>query len=108
MTMTKEEIQGLQEELSLLRRQLDALSTRIASLGGQPAAAEAPAAPPPAPPAQIGEEVLAAISAALAAYFGKRPPIRAIRLLGSGAWAQEGRVSIQASHRLNVPHHRHR
>ncbi|HEY1183657.1 MAG TPA: hypothetical protein VGE89_05700 [Bryobacteraceae bacterium] len=59
-----------------------------------PAAAEAPAAP------EIGEEELLAISAALAAYFGVRVHVRQIRLISSSAWAQQGRVSIQASHRL--------
>jgi len=58
------------------------------------AAAEAPAAP------EIGEEELLAISAALAAYFGVRVHVRQIRLISSSAWAQQGRVSIQASHRL--------
>jgi len=57
-------------------------------------AAEAPAAP------EIGEEELLAISAALAAYFGVRVHVRQIRLISSSAWAQQGRVSIQASHRL--------
>ena len=53
---------------------------------------------------EFSEELLLAISAAVAAYLGKRPHIRAIRLLGSGAWAQQGRVFVQASHQLNVPH----
>ena len=59
-----------------------------------PAVAEAPAAP------EIGEEELLAISAALAAYFGVRVHVRQIRLISSSAWAQQRRVSIQASHRL--------
>jgi methylmalonyl-CoA carboxyltransferase large subunit len=58
----------------------------------QPAAEPAPEA--------IGEEELLAISAAIGAYLGVRAHIRQIRLLGSTAWAQQGRVSIQASHRL--------
>jgi methylmalonyl-CoA carboxyltransferase large subunit len=62
------------------------------------------AAPSPAPvreTPEISEEELIAISAALAAYLGVRVHIRQIRLIGSRAWAQEGRVSIQASHRLH-------
>jgi len=43
---------------------------------------------------------LLAISAALAAYFGVRVHVRQIRLISSPVWAQQGRVSIQASHRL--------
>jgi methylmalonyl-CoA carboxyltransferase large subunit len=60
-----------------------------------PAEPVAPAGPPP-----IGEEELLAISAALAAYFGVRVHVRQIRLITTSAWAQQGRVSIQASHRL--------
>jgi methylmalonyl-CoA carboxyltransferase large subunit len=41
-----------------------------------------------------------AISAALAAYFGVRVRARQIRLISSPAWAQQGRVSVQASHAL--------
>ena len=56
----------------------------------------------PAPePAGVTQEELIAISAALAAYLGVRPHIRQVRLIGSRVWAQEGRVSIQASHRLH-------
>ncbi len=63
------------------------------------AAPEPPVAAAPEPPAITDEEFLA-ISAALAAYLGVRLRIRQIRLISSRAWAQEGRVSIQASHRL--------
>lgn len=53
---------------------------------------------------EFSEELLLVLSAAVAAYLGKRPHIRAIRLQGSSAWAQQGRVFVQASHQLNVPH----
>ncbi len=49
----------------------------------------------------ISEEEVLAISAAIAAWFGVQPHIRQIRLIRTGAWAQQGRVTIQASHRLN-------
>jgi len=52
-------------------------------------------------PGEISEEELLAVSAALGAYLGVRVHIRQIRLISSRAWAQEGRVSIQASHRLH-------
>jgi methylmalonyl-CoA carboxyltransferase large subunit len=74
----------------------------------QPPAAEAAAAVPAAEPEkaadEFSEELLLVLSAAVAAYLGKRPHIRAVRLLGSSAWAQQGRVFVQASHQLNVPH----
>jgi methylmalonyl-CoA carboxyltransferase large subunit len=54
----------------------------------------------------ISEEELLAISAALAAWLGVRAHIRQIRLIRTGVWAQEGRVTIQASHWLHIkPHH---
>ena len=49
----------------------------------------------------ISEERLVAISAALAAFLGERVRIRQIRLIRSDAWAQQGRVSVQASHWLH-------
>jgi hypothetical protein len=56
---------------------------------------------PVAESAGISEEELLAISAALAAFFGVQPHIRQIRLIRTGAWAQQGRVTIQSSHSLN-------
>jgi methylmalonyl-CoA carboxyltransferase large subunit len=108
---TDSQISSLLEEI---RSQLTSLSERVALLEGAStnkangvaaAVAAVPQAPaavqPEAPPAGISEEEILAISAALAACLGVRIHIRQIRLIGSGAWAQEGRVSIQASHRLH-------
>jgi methylmalonyl-CoA carboxyltransferase large subunit len=53
------------------------------------------------PTEPISEEILAVISAAIAAFLGKKPTIRQIRLLAPTAWAQQGRVTIQASHALS-------
>jgi methylmalonyl-CoA carboxyltransferase 12S subunit len=85
-----------------LRRQIETLTRRVVELEG-PKAGETPAPPTQAtaPAPEISEEELIAISAAVAAYMGVRAHIRQIRLIGSRAWAQEGRVSIQASHRLH-------
>src|SRR5262249_12450982 len=55
-------------------------------------------------PAGLSEELILVISAASAAFLGKKAPIRQIRLPGSAAWAQEGRVTIQASHALSAHH----
>jgi methylmalonyl-CoA carboxyltransferase large subunit len=70
-----------------------------------PTPAPAPAPEPVPPPVvvveeEISEEVMLAISAAVAAFLGERAHVRQIRLATSGAWAQHGRVSIAASHRL--------
>ncbi|MCC7153823.1 MAG: hypothetical protein IT161_04550, partial [Bryobacterales bacterium] len=48
---------------------------------------------------EISEETLAVISAAIASFLGVKAKIRQIRLVGREAWAQQGRVSIMASHR---------
>ncbi len=98
---------SMAEELEMLRAQIEALNARLAELQkaaglAQPAAPVAAAAPPVSE--TISEEILIALSAAVAAYLGKRAPIRHVRLLGTTAWGQQGRVSIQASHGLNVQH----
>lgn len=67
-----------------------------------PAAPQAEATPVPESEEGISEELLLIISAAVAAYLGERAHIRQVRLIRTGAWAQEGRVSIQASHRLHL------
>ena len=99
--------------LEALRAQVAEVTKRLAALekSGEgaisaPVAAAIPeqpaAAPPVAPPAPAGitEEEMLAVSAAIAAYLGVRAHIRQIRLLSTTAWSQQGRVSIQASHRL--------
>lgn len=104
-------VKSLAAELDELRAQIAALTERLASLSKlaaaevPPAAAPAPAAAAPAPQETgISEEILIALAAAVAAYLGKRAPIRHVRLLSTTAWAQQGRVNIQASHGLNVQH----
>jgi methylmalonyl-CoA carboxyltransferase large subunit len=110
--MAKTTMKDLTEIMERVQAQLQALSERVEKLeqaGLEQSAVEAPAqaqaaAPPAQPPApekpEISEEELIAISAALAAYLGVRVRIKQIRLLSSHAWAQQGRVSIQASHKF--------
>jgi methylmalonyl-CoA carboxyltransferase large subunit len=53
----------------------------------------------------ITPEVLALLSAAVAAFLGKTARIRSARRApgqGSSQWAQQGRVFVQASHNLDV------
>jgi methylmalonyl-CoA carboxyltransferase large subunit len=111
------------DSLESLRQEVARLSERVAALekaGGQGAetptrsASEAPpsAASEPRPSAPAGEaeglseELILVISAAIAAYLGKKPHIRQIRLVSTAAWAQQGRATIQASHALPVHHGR--
>jgi methylmalonyl-CoA carboxyltransferase large subunit len=107
---------GLAEALESLRHEVSRLHERIVALeaaGGlsrqgaavvAAPAASSVAAPAPAPvPQSLSEEVVLTISAAIAAFLGKKPHIRQIRLIGSALWAQEGRLTIQASHALSIP-----
>ena len=89
-------LEELQAQVAELQKRLAALEPHATPQ--TPAAAAKPVAPAAA--AGITEEELIAISAAIAAFLGVRAHIRQIRLLSSHAWAQQGRVSIQASHRL--------
>jgi methylmalonyl-CoA carboxyltransferase large subunit len=95
------------DALGAIRRELAQLGERVATLeaaaGAKPAAA-APAILPEAEPEGLSEELLLVLSAAVAAFLGKKPLIRQIRLLSTAAWAQQGRATIQASHALPVLH----
>jgi methylmalonyl-CoA carboxyltransferase 12S subunit len=112
--MSKTTVKDLAEILERIRTQLVVLSERVERLEAAPPKPEVqeealavPSAPEPQPAApepvrsEITEEELLAISAALGAYLGVRIRIKQIRLLSSHAWAQQGRVSIQASHNLH-------
>jgi methylmalonyl-CoA carboxyltransferase 12S subunit len=92
-----------------IRAQLADLTDRVAKLEGKTPGAEVRGSAhsrtemeaPVQQAEPISEEILVAISAAVAAYLGEGMHIRQIRLISSSAWAQQGRVSIQASHRLH-------
>lgn len=122
--MKSAELRGWLERLEAHLARLD---ERIAALEGAAAPAEAraadEAAPPPTPPAPpappplgplptgdpgadevtlpvVPEDVLLLIAAAVAAALGEHARVRQVRLIASAAWAMQGRVIIQASHRL--------
>ena len=100
-TVTENELvatlEQLQAQMAEISRRIQMLEKGTAGAAAQPVPEVA--APAPAP-AAITEEELLAISAAIGAYLGVRAHIRQIRLVSTSAWAQQGRVSIQASHRL--------
>lgn len=89
---------------------LASIQSRMAEMGGELArmnerlaAAEAAQA---AQAAELGrlklnDELIFVISAAIAAFLGKKAHIRHVHLLGSASWSRQGRVTIQASHALN-------
>jgi methylmalonyl-CoA carboxyltransferase large subunit len=95
------------ETLEALRLEVGRLSERVAALeadAGAQAATNAPSASASSAVEGVSEEIIAVISAALAAYLGVKPHIRQISLVGGASWAQQGRVTIQASHALAVRH----
>jgi methylmalonyl-CoA carboxyltransferase large subunit len=100
--MVRTTVSELAGTMAQLQAQMAEIARRIAELEHEnaPAAVVTTAAPPAPAPEGITEEELLAISAAIGAYLGVRAHIRQIRLLGGSAWAQQGRVSIQASHML--------
>ncbi len=110
----------VRREVEVLR---EMLRDRAAPPPAAPVAVVAPlppvAAAPPPPPAEepksvaqpapqlseeITPEILMVLSAAVAAFFGKKARIRRARAAGpfehGSAWAQQGRVFVQASHNL--------
>ncbi|HYO81057.1 MAG TPA: hypothetical protein VES20_06630 [Bryobacteraceae bacterium] len=109
--MSTTALEKLARTVEELQRQVAVLTERIAQMEG-PIVETAVEPPPPAAASgalheaapddepAIPQDVLLALSAAVAAYLGERQHIRAVRLIGSTRWSQEGRVSIQASHRL--------
>jgi methylmalonyl-CoA carboxyltransferase large subunit len=95
----------LSKILQAIREELAHLGERVSALEAAAGLNPRPAAPPVATKVEeISKELVLVISAAVAAFLGKKPHIRQIRLLGSGAWAQQGRVTIQASHSLPGQH----
>ena len=114
LSQVLEAVEGLKRELGRLGERISALE----AAAGKSAPASPPAkardaaaepkpraAPPPPAPTRaegLSEELVLVISAAIAAFLGKKAHVRAIRLIGTGAWAQQGRVTIQASHALSV------
>ena len=100
-------IAQLEERIARLEAARDAAVSSLIAVPGGRLPAPAPAvAPPPAPPTapreEISEEILMVIAASVAAFLGERAHVRQVRLVASEAWAQQGRVSVMASHRWAV------
>jgi methylmalonyl-CoA carboxyltransferase large subunit len=100
LAATLEQLQAQMAEMSYRIQSLEKENAGVHGPNGAAAVAAHLAAAPPVLSAAITEEELLAVSAAIGAYLGVRAHIRQIRLVGTSAWAQQGRVSIQASHRL--------
>jgi methylmalonyl-CoA carboxyltransferase large subunit len=93
-----------------VQAQLDELRARLTPVPAPQAAPQQGVVPPVAEvakPQGLSSETLAIIGAAVAAFLGKTARIRSARLLEhseANAWAQQGRVYIQASHHLERVH----
>ena len=109
MTAT-DSVTTLLEEMNGRLRRLEERIQALEARGGEspkpevsaPAAAAAPVDTKPEEE-QIEPEVLMVIAAAVAAFMGKKARIRRVRRSatpGMNPWAQQGRVSIQASHNV--------
>jgi methylmalonyl-CoA carboxyltransferase large subunit len=88
-----------------LRAEVRDLTERVALLEQHTAAPATVAAPSPAVPAaspsEASEDDLLVLAAAVAAFLGVRARIRQVRLIQSTAWAQVGRATVHASHRVH-------
>lgn len=96
--MEKSEIKDLEEKLEQMGRRIEKLEALVSTLVKARPSAEAANAHETTAQTGIPEEIVLAISAAVAAFLGKRASIRQIRLTGSTPWAQQGRATVQASH----------
>jgi methylmalonyl-CoA carboxyltransferase large subunit len=93
--MAKQLRTDLEAEVKELRLRIEKLEALLAA-----AAQKEQPQPVALPPirSEIAPDILLAISAAVAAFLGKRATIHQIRLTGTTAWAMQGRATVQASH----------
>lgn len=84
-----------EQSLTELQQGLAALTEKVATLEAKVASLEAKQA--------IPEEHLVAIGAAVAAYFGHKAKVRAVRYTSQGRWAAASRGRV---HDRSVPHSR--
>jgi methylmalonyl-CoA carboxyltransferase large subunit len=86
---------NIEAEIKELRLRIEKLEALLAA--STPKEKPHPVAPSPIR-SEIAPDILLAISAAVAAFLGKRAMIHQIRLTGTTAWAMQGRATVQASH----------
>lgn len=94
--MAKHEIKALEEELQELRQRVEKLESLLAQAKAAPPSTQA--GPGREVEQGVSPEIVLVISAAVAAFLGKRASIRQIRLSGESPWAMQGRATVQASH----------
>jgi methylmalonyl-CoA carboxyltransferase large subunit len=99
----------LLQAIESLRTEVSVLSERVAALEQAsrprvPHTQEPPSNGPAIGEPVVDETLISLIAAAVAAYLGVHPRIRQIHLVGGAFWAQQGRVTVQASHALAIRH----
>ena len=105
MNLNGTDQRALQETVEAMRAELMGLSARLAAIERTlQTSAVISSQRMPAGVDAADETLVYVITAAVAAYLGVKPHIRQIRLVGGASWAQQGRVTIQASHALAVRH----
>ncbi len=73
-----------------------ALTERVERLEAELAVVEAQQPP------VVPEDVVLAVSAAIAAFFGHRAKVKQVHYRTGQAWAQQGRVVVQGQHNPRV------
>lgn len=84
VTVSAEQLDAMHDQLAGLMARIELLEGDLATVRGR-----------------LGEpepEVLLAISAAVAAYLGKRATVRQVRLRRDSSWSSQGRAEHQRSH----------
>jgi methylmalonyl-CoA carboxyltransferase 12S subunit len=96
--MPNHNVKELEAELQSLRKRVDEIEAMLAAQAQHEPdghkAVEATANQ------EVPRELALVISAAVAAFLGKRATLRQIRLTGETPWAMQGRATIQASHAI--------
>lgn len=113
VTALRAQVEELARSLQQLRETVAEQSRTIAELTATLASSPetrreqlvAAAAPPKPTEKSVSPEILVVITAAVTAFLGKKVRIRLARALQSpyelmNPWAQQGRVSVMASHML--------
>ncbi len=93
--MAKQIKPDLEAEVKELRQRIEKLETLLAAATQKEKQGSVAL---PQIRSEIAPDILLAISAAVAAFLGKRATIHQIRLTGTTAWAMQGRATVQASH----------
>ena len=98
---------AVRQELDSLRASLQERDGHVPARPPTPSVMQPAPAPAPAESEEITPEILVVLTAAVAAFLGKKARIRRASLVSRGSgnsWAQQGRVFVQASHNLPVQH----